>query len=46
MFASDFPHWDLDDPAAVIARLPESWRQRVLHDNALDFYAQRLGARA
>jgi transcriptional regulator with PAS, ATPase and Fis domain len=46
VFASDFPHWDLDDPAAVIARLPESWRQRVLHDNALDFYAQRLGARA
>jgi predicted TIM-barrel fold metal-dependent hydrolase len=46
VFASDFPHWDLDDPSAVIRRLPESWRQRVLHDNAAEFYAARLGIRA
>ena len=44
VFASDFPHWDLDDPAAVIARLPESWRQSVLHDNALDFYGAAAGS--
>lgn len=46
VFASDYPHWDLDDPSNVIARLPESWRQKVVHDNARDFYSGRLGASA
>ena len=42
-FASDYPHWDFDDPAFVLRRLPESWRQQVLHANAAAFYGDRLG---
>jgi predicted TIM-barrel fold metal-dependent hydrolase len=45
-FASDYPHWDFDDPAFMLNRLPEAWRERVLHDNAAELYGARLGLRA
>jgi predicted TIM-barrel fold metal-dependent hydrolase len=41
-FASDYPHWDFDDPAFMLKRLPEAWRERVLHDNAAELYGERL----
>jgi predicted TIM-barrel fold metal-dependent hydrolase len=41
-FASDYPHWDFDDPSAVMARLPREWRQRVMHDNAAELFGARL----
>ena len=31
-FASDYPHWDGDDPAYMLKRLPEAWRERVMHE--------------
>src|SRR5207237_224186 len=37
-FASDYPHWDFDDPAFMLRRLPEAWRERVLHANAATLY--------
>lgn len=37
VFASDYPHWDSDDPAYIQRRIPESWWPKVFHDNALDF---------
>src|SRR3712207_8331512 len=37
-FASDYPHWDGDDPAFMLKRLPESWRDRVMHDTAAELY--------
>jgi uncharacterized protein len=37
-FASDYPHWDFDDPAFMLRRLPEAWRERVLHANAAALY--------
>jgi predicted TIM-barrel fold metal-dependent hydrolase len=43
LFASDYPHWDFDDPAFMLKRLPEAWRAGVLHDNAAAFYGERLG---
>ena len=43
-YASDYPHWDYDEPAQLLRRLPESWRAAVLHDNAAAFYGARLGA--
>jgi predicted TIM-barrel fold metal-dependent hydrolase len=43
LFASDYPHWDFDDPGFMLKRLPEDWRARVLHDNAAAFYGERLG---
>jgi uncharacterized protein len=42
-FASDYPHWDFDDPAFMLRRLPDEWRDGVLHDNAAAFYGDRLG---
>jgi predicted TIM-barrel fold metal-dependent hydrolase len=45
-FASDYPHWDFDDPAFMLKRLPEAWRERVLHDNAAELYGERLGLAA
>jgi predicted TIM-barrel fold metal-dependent hydrolase len=42
-FASDYPHWDFDDPGFMLKRLPEAWRDRVLHENAAAFYGERLG---
>jgi len=43
-FASDYPHWDFDNPAFTVKRLPEAWRERVMHDNAAALYGERLGA--
>jgi predicted TIM-barrel fold metal-dependent hydrolase len=38
MFSTDYPHHDADDPKWVMARIPKQYRERVLCDNALDFY--------
>jgi uncharacterized protein len=43
LFASDYPHWDFDDPGFMLGRLPQAWRERVLHENAATFYGARLG---
>jgi predicted TIM-barrel fold metal-dependent hydrolase len=42
-FASDYPHWDFDDPKFMLNRLPAGWRDAVLHDNAASLYGSRLG---
>jgi predicted TIM-barrel fold metal-dependent hydrolase len=36
LFASDYPHWDFDDPSLV--PLPQEWRQRVFSENARELY--------
>ena len=41
MYASDYPHWDFDDPNHL--RLPGDWRDAVLDENARRLY--RLDAR-
>ncbi len=41
-YTSDYPHWDGDDPKWLENRIPESWRQGVMHDNAAAFYGNRL----
>ena len=46
LFASDYPHWDFDDPAFMLRRLPEAWREPVLHGNAAALYGARLGLAA
>ncbi len=46
LFASDYPHWDFDDPAFMLRRLPEAWREGVLHGNAAALYGARLGLTA
>jgi predicted TIM-barrel fold metal-dependent hydrolase len=42
LFASDYPHWDFDDP--VLVRLPAAWREQVMDANARELYG--LPARA
>ena len=42
-FASDYPHWDWDDPKFVINRLPKAWHDKVMHENAAAFYGDKLG---
>jgi predicted TIM-barrel fold metal-dependent hydrolase len=42
MFASDYPHWDFDDPTFL--RLPKDWREPVMDTNARELYG--LPARA
>jgi uncharacterized protein len=38
MFASDYPHWDFDDPHFTEARLPRDIRDQVLAQNAIELY--------
>ena len=39
LFATDYPHWDSDDPAHVLPLRLEEWQRRaVLHDNAHALY--------
>lgn len=44
LFASDYPHWDFDDPGFMLQRLPSAWRERVMHDNAAELYGARVAA--
>ncbi len=37
-FASDYPHWDFDDPTLTLRTLPKEWRGRVAFDNARELY--------
>ncbi|MEM7669049.1 MAG: amidohydrolase family protein [Pseudomonadota bacterium] len=50
VFATDYPHFDFDDPDAAIPRsLPEGLRQKILWKNAADLYGFDIpgeGARA
>jgi hypothetical protein len=45
-FASDYPHWDFDEPRFTVRRLPEAWREPVLHANAAALYGARLAVTA
>jgi predicted TIM-barrel fold metal-dependent hydrolase len=44
MFASDYPHWDFDNPLTVLAGWPADLRRRVCVENAADLYGDRLFA--
>jgi predicted TIM-barrel fold metal-dependent hydrolase len=38
-FASDFPHWDFDDPRRVFPRqMSDDLRRRIFYENAADLY--------
>ena len=36
LFATDYPHWDFDDPELV--PIPHAWRERVMSENAREHY--------
>lgn len=38
MYASDFPHWDFDEPTKLPRILGDTTIRRILHDNAAGFF--------
>ena len=38
MFASDYPHWDFDNPRHVFQEAPEDLRRRIFFENASEIY--------
>ncbi|HZS91952.1 MAG TPA: amidohydrolase family protein [Chloroflexota bacterium] len=38
MFASDYPHWDFDEPTLTLRTLPKEWRDNVAFANARQLY--------
>jgi uncharacterized protein len=42
LYASDFPHWDFDNPTAAFRDVPRDLRRRIFAGNAIDLYGDRL----
>jgi predicted TIM-barrel fold metal-dependent hydrolase len=42
IFASDYPHWDFDNPLTVLSYLPPKMRRRIFVDNVVDFFGPRV----
>ena len=38
LFATDYPHWDFDDPNYVMRKLPEHMRKAIAYENARELY--------
>lgn len=37
-YASDYPHWDTDNPITIAQRLPSEWHRKVFYNNSARFY--------
>jgi predicted TIM-barrel fold metal-dependent hydrolase len=46
MYASDFPHWDFDEPEQTLRQLPAAWRDNVRWRNAQAFFRLPVAAPA
>ena len=44
IFASDYPHWDWDEPSAFLAGFDPKLRQQIMVENARKLYGERLRA--
>jgi hypothetical protein len=42
LFAGGYPDWDFGDPFGMVDELPEAMRSRVMAENALAVYGERL----
>ncbi len=42
IFASDYPHWDFDNPLTAFSFFPPQLKRRIFVDNVVDFYGPRL----
>ncbi|MEZ4663452.1 MAG: amidohydrolase family protein [Caldilineaceae bacterium] len=38
IFASDYPHWDWDEPSSFMAGFDENLRRKIMYENAKAFY--------
>ncbi len=43
LLATDYPHWDFDDPVAAFAGVPDDLRRRIFYENAAELYGAKLG---
>jgi predicted TIM-barrel fold metal-dependent hydrolase len=44
VFASDYPHWDWDEPSTFLAGFDQDFRRKVMVENARELYGHRLNA--
>ena len=44
LYASDYPHWDFDDPTHTLRRVPAPWRDAVAYRNAQELHGLPLPA--
>jgi predicted TIM-barrel fold metal-dependent hydrolase len=42
IFASDYPHWDFDNPLTAFSFFPAALKRRIFVDNVLEFYGTRV----
>jgi uncharacterized protein len=42
VFASDYPHWDFDNPTQAFSFFPPDLKRRIFVDNVLDLYGPKL----
>ncbi|HEY3080316.1 MAG TPA: amidohydrolase family protein [Chloroflexota bacterium] len=42
LFSSNYPYWEYGDPFAMLADFPEPYRRRIMVENALELYGDRL----
>lgn len=42
MFASDYPHWDFDEPSVLPRKLSADAKRKILHDNAATLFGLPL----
>jgi predicted TIM-barrel fold metal-dependent hydrolase len=42
VFSSNYPNWELGDPFEMVRDVPDSMQRRVMVDNALGLYGERL----
>jgi predicted TIM-barrel fold metal-dependent hydrolase len=41
-FATDYPHWDVDNPGFIARQIPKAWHDKLFYENARSFYGSRL----
>ncbi len=46
MFASDYPHWDWDDPTMTMTGFSDEFRRKLFSQNAIDTFNLTLPARS
>ncbi|MFC4779253.1 amidohydrolase family protein [Paenibacillus sp. GCM10023252] len=38
LFSSDYPHWDFDDPTAILKRLSDEAKRKIFYENAKQLF--------
>ncbi len=42
IFASDYPHWDFDNPLTAFSFFPAALKRRIFVDNVVEFYGPKI----